>query len=477
MGIEWCNSYLKLVSLKKNGGDYKLHKLEQLAIPQFETEESSKILAQWVAQNFPKDSKISAYITIPESSVFLKEIEVPEAKEKELSEAVFWEVVSVASMPADQIVVQWRKISQAGNLVRVAAIAAKDEAVDYLLSVVKGAGLKVLGIEPSSLAFARLSPECQQKTTLLVIAEEEETNFVILKNGAPVFSNSIPEYLAGMKTKRRKLDREIVSSLATNAKKVIAFWEEKGEGKVQQVVITGRGIRYSGLASEINKIVHLPAGFGKLHKLEKVEIPPSSKIAIKQYLVPLGAAVKPTLEPEAEAPEVNLMPGKERLVLEKEGVQKAAENKTLIFSQISLCLVLLMIVAFVGVTLFKASLDREIAQTKLFVNNHPAQKLLPEVQAANKLISQTDLLMTNQKDMGEKLLKISQLIPPSLRLTTLGYTGTKGEDWKIAGVGDRETVLAFYEKLKADSGASQVTMPYSNLQKEKGGDFIINLIW
>lgn len=475
LGLKWSLNNFKLACLRQEGKRYRLEKLESLDVPTGNPEEASQILARWANDHLPKARKVRVVLTLPESVVFLKELELPKVSDKELSEAVFWEISSFASVSPQESIIQWQKLAEEEKTVRLVAMVVKEKAVVPLVSVIQKAGFRLQAIEPFSLSFARLCQTKLEKITLLVIAGEAETNFVILKKGIPVFSNSIPSPLLRMKTKRRRLNREVTTALATNAKKVISFWENKGEGKVQQVVITGEGIRYSGLATAINRLVHIPAVLGKIRKIPQLVTSAKPKAALERYLISIGAAVR--LFSEDQFQEVNFLPKKERKVLEKEKLQNEISRGVFLLAKITSVFLMINLFILTGLMFWQKSLDREIAQTKLFVNNHPAQKLIAEVQATNQLLSQVDWLMSNQKDTGERLRQIAQLTPANIRFASLELMGLKNEEWKISGFGDREAILAFYEKLKADSGAKQILMPYSNLQKEKEGSFKITVIW
>lgn len=475
LGLEWLNDQIKLACLKKNGDKYQLISLERLAFPANKPESASKILSEWIDKNLPQNSQVKAVVTLPESSIFLKELELPQAKNKQLTEAIFWEVSSIAPISPNQAVIQWKKISEEEETVHLGAMVAKSETVQDLSDIFKKANLQLLAIEPSSIAFTRLTRENLEKTTLLIVAEDPETNFVILKNGVPIFSNAVPIDLFGMKTKKRRMDQKVATALATNAKKVISYWEAKEKGKVEQVIVTGRGIRYSGLARKINHLVHLPAVFGKTRQLAKIDFSTQPKTKLNRYLIPLGAAVK--LLREEYLQETNLLPSKERKTLEKEKSQKMITKKIFAFAKVTLLFLLVNFSFLAGLKFWNTSLTKNISQTKIFVEHHPAQKLIQEIKAANQLLTQVDRLMTNQKDIGQRLRQISQLTPREVTFDSLELKIQPKEEWEISGIGDRDDILAFYEKLKIDSGAREVTMPYSNLQKEKEGEFTISLIW
>lgn len=475
LGLEWSDQFLKIACFKESGKKYRLHKLAQLPLPSNDPERVADALGQWAEKIFAAESQVDVVIAIPESSIFLKELELPKVKEKGISEAINWEISPMLPFSVDEAVVQWQKIAEKEKTIRVGVIAVKEQTVQPLASIVKKLGFRLQAIEPSSLGFLRCSSAKFDKNTLLVITEDWETNFVILKNGVPTFSSTAPISLSRMKTKRKNLNKEVTKDLAANAKKVILYWEGKEKEKIQQVLVTGSGIRYYGLAQAINSLVHLPTNIGRLKSFEKIKIATFSPTIINRYLIPIGAAIKSVLP--TQDTQINLLPKKEKTTLEKEKRQFQLGQRTLLFAQTTFVFLLIYLAALTGLRAWEFSINKDLNQTKLFVQNHPAQKLLPEIQNANLTISQVGWLLANQKNTGEKLRQIAKLVPANIQFNSLELKNIKEEEWQIAGVGDRQDILAFYKKLEVDSGAKQVSMPYSNLQKEKGADFKITVIW
>lgn len=476
LGIEWSASQIILAGLKKEGKLYKLFLIDRLPNTSSLPEEINPIIRQWVEKHFPKDSKISAVLTLPESSIFLKVLDLPKAKDKELSEAIFWEVSSLASNSPTEAIVQWKKISENEKTVRVAAMVTRNQVAEDILESLTGTDIKIVAIEPSSLAFSRIVKAKLEKVTLLVHAEDEETNFVVLNHGLPVFSSSSAIPLSGMKTNRRRLNQEIKASLATSAKQVMTFWEEKEKGGVEQIILTGEGVKYSGLAVSINRFAHIPALIGKIKTFLSFSPAHFSGEILSRYLIPLGAAVR-LIPTDGKVEELNLFPQAEKQKTEKEVVRQSRLEKIWVLNKVNLAFITTGLVLLVALRLLSFSYSKEIDQTKRFVDNHPAQKDIPQILATNNLLDKIDQLMLNQKDTGNRLRLIAQQTPINIRFTSLKLTSSPKEQWEIGGTGDRNDILAFYEKLGVDSGAKVVSMPYSNLQKEINTDFTILLTW
>ncbi len=96
LGLEWSPGNFKLACLRQEGKKYRLEKLESLPVSPNNPEVAGQVLAQWVNDNLPGAKDIKVVLTLPESAVFLKELELPKTSDKGLSEAVFWEVSSFA---------------------------------------------------------------------------------------------------------------------------------------------------------------------------------------------------------------------------------------------------------------------------------------------------------------------------------------------------------------------------------------------
>lgn len=475
LGIGWTANQITIACLKKvNKKEYRLFKLDKLTVSLDDPEEIGQMIRQWTEANLPPRSYPPVVLSIPESLTFLKELELPLAKDKELIEAIRWELSSAKSSLPPDIVIQWKKIETNEKIVRLSAIIIKEEQASYFSSIIENAGLPLAAIEPASFSFLRAAEINTDKAVLLINTEENETNLVIFDKGAPVFSTTASVGLLSAKNERRKLSGNVKSYLSSEAKKVLAYWKDKENKKIQQIIITGGGIRFSGLAKAVNQFAHIPATLGKNKKNENVKTNSYSKTILNRFLVPFGAALRLVSEKPSE--EINLLPDKERQAVEKEQKSSRFSQKLSLFSKVNLAILIIFLVFLVFLKLEHLSLIRQVKQTKIFVDNHPGQKYLPQVIAANDLLEQIEKLTTTQKDVSLKLRQISQLTPANLGFSSLKMTDLLKEQWEIQGTGTRTEILAFYEKLK-NSQASEVTMPYSNLNKEKDNFFKIIFTW
>jgi len=463
LGIEWSFSQLNIVCLKKTGkNSYRQLKSERLSISSEAFQSSAKALSDWIELNLPHNAKAAAVLSVPESMVFIKELELPVVKDKELAEAISWEMsYSDFGSPTNNIL-QWKKIASNEKTTKVAAFIIKKQQAENLLSLFKNLPVKLIAIEPTSVSLLRTLEINKDKETLLINVGKEETNFIIIKDGVPVFSSTTASQILPSKIQRRKLDSTVKNILTASAKQALLYWESKEKRKIQQIILFGEGLKYSGLAKAINQFAHIPTTIAK-----------GKKLSAYPFLVPLGAALR--LNNTNFLEEINLIPDQERQLVKKERSSSELTKKVFVFSTVNFAILICLLGFLFFLKFYSASLTREIDQTKLFVQNHPAQKAVTEINATNDLLNKLQLLSAKQDDVGEKLRQLGQLTPANIRFTSLKIVKAPEEQWEIQGIADRIDILAFYDKLK--NNRKTVTMPFSSLNKEKESLFKMVILW
>jgi Tfp pilus assembly PilM family ATPase len=472
LGFELTGSNLKITALKKLNKNYQLFKLDKINLLD-EGEKASEQLKEWVSRNLPNSEDVSAILALSESSLYLKELELPKVKNENIGEMIYWELGNLTPIPPGEAIYDWRVISSGSNTQKLLVMIAKNQYIENLLSFFRNAGIKIVAIEPSSVAFTRSSKADFSRTTLLSVVRESETDYVVLKTGVPVFATSTSVTLRGA---RRKLGKKVTQDLAADAKKILDYWEAREEQKIEQVLITGDlAFKYFGLALAINRFAKIPVGVARNKAFKNITISAFPHITLAKYLVPFGAAVRLTQKNIYEG--INLFPKKELEALNKHLAEKRLFTKLTTFSYINIAVLAIFLITFFSFKISQVQLNKKVQQAKQFVANHPANEYLKEVNDANTISQNVIGLSDNQKDEGEKLARISNLTVQNLTFTSVVLNVTDKEEWKIDGIGDRADILALYEKLEAESGASEVTMPYSNLDKASANEFSIIIKW
>ena len=473
LGIEWSDSKLRITGFKKSGGKHVLTILDTLELPAT-TDQIIDTLRKWKDKNIPKDSDVKTVLSIPESLIFLKDITLPKVKDSQLSETVYWEVFSKSgTLPTDSIL-QWKKISEKKNEVRVSAFVLKSETAEKYLLIFEQVGLPLTAIEPSGLSFSRIADDIKNNS-LLVNLQDEETNIILLENGVPVFSSSVAVDLTHTKSTKKRLSKDNLEKIVATAKKVISFWENQTSEKVENILLTSEGINYDGLVSEIKDALELDTKIAK-HIHEKLfSTGKHAEKDISPLLIAFGAARR--LFTTKHHPEVNLFPSVKMRIIEEDKRRVEKLSKLSLVVSTNIVLIVLLIASFAIVKLMNRAREGDIAQTNTFVKNHPGQAYTSKVTRTNSLLGRVNKLMMTQQDTGDRLRKISDMTPVGVQFTSIQMSSSPKEEWEISGIADRNDILAFYNKLKTDSGAKEVTMPYSNLQADVNSIFRIKLIW
>lgn len=476
LGLELSGSQLRIACFKKiEGKKYKLTFLDKLVVD-IKNAALPQLIREWLRKNWLIEGDVDAVLAIPESSIFLKEFELPKAEDKQITQMLRWELSKASPIPPDVAIYEWKRISEKDGLTRVLSLVVKSWEIEQIISLFEEAGIRIVAIEPSSLALTRVAKANFEKISLLLTVQEEESNLIILEKGTPVFSTSTSVLLEGMKRHKRRLKKEIVEDLAESTKKVISFWEAKGKGKIEQVVITGEvAYKYYGLAMAVNRFAHMPVFFAKNKKIADVLTSGISELILSRNLMAFGAGVRYFLKDDYR--EVNFLPQTKRSVLEKEKRQRQIINKSLLFGKINLVILITFFLLIGTLKIWDITLGKKISQTKLFVNNHPAQQIIPEINKTNQMLSNIITLVNEQRDTGERLRRISSLTPENVVFESLVFSLKENEEWKISGISNRKDILAFYEKLKMELGETRVEMPYSNLNKEADNKFEIIVVW
>jgi len=473
LGIEHTGSQLKIAAFKKDSKGYKLHRFDKLAYSGDSQKTRGELLA-WKKLNLPGQVEAQAVISIAESTLFLKELTLPKLSKKQITEGVYWELAGLTPFPKNDMVFDWKELEKVDKKTNILAFSARESAIDEIVNIFEEIGIKILAVEPSILSFERISSADFNVVSLLMTVEHEETNLLVLKKGMPVFTTSISTPIYGQKSGKRRLNNVVINDLAEQAYKTIEFWQAKNNDKVSQAIITGEiAEKYYGLAAAVNKLAKIPSLMASKKKLENMSFSKETNAMQLRYLIPIGAFFRIA---EGNGG-VNLLPKAKRQLVERANFEQKIRKNLLIFSLVNAVFITFTVIALIFLNLVNSSLLKTEAQKKISVKNHPAQNLISEVNDANKTAVIIDNLIRKQKDIGVRLDKIADLTPEAVSLTAIDFGQLENEEWKIKGVGDRNDILAYFEKLSGEANARNVNMPYSNLSKETDNEFEIIILW
>ncbi len=209
-GMEFGESSIKVFQLEKKGSLDKIRSFNSKEInPGYvengriiESEKLSEMIRQTIKGAGPKRINTKNVIcSIPESKVFLRTITIPCVREDESLEAVKWEIEAGIPLEIDKMYFDWQFLEQVDGKQNVLTVAVSREVVDDLVSMLESCGLLVCGLEMESIATTRsLIPKSTEKgkAYLMVDIGALKTSFIIIQEGIPCFTSSIPFSSRGM---------------------------------------------------------------------------------------------------------------------------------------------------------------------------------------------------------------------------------------------------------------------------------------
>ena len=161
-------------------------------------EKLSQVVRSVIKNAQPKKIKTKKVrCSLPESKSFLRLISMPPLNEKEMKEAIKWEIEANIPLSLDQVYYDWQVVEDAfggsKEKTRVLVLAASKKVVNRLLQVVDDAGLETVGIESESIALNRgLLEANNEKTVLTVHLGKTMTSFIFSVMNVSCFTASVP---------------------------------------------------------------------------------------------------------------------------------------------------------------------------------------------------------------------------------------------------------------------------------------------
>lgn len=199
IGIDLGSYSIKIARLKKSGHLYTLKGASCYKLPQKGSAGSpplSAYLSELMSAQKLKGKEAAAVISGP--TVTFRHLHLPMMPEKDLKEAVRWEIRKEVSIPANELSMDYvitSKERSSSNTISIIAFAARSGEVERLISLFRDAGVEIRVVEavPTALLFAfDLSAHWEDGVNygLLDIGEERST-IAVVKNRRLVFAREI----------------------------------------------------------------------------------------------------------------------------------------------------------------------------------------------------------------------------------------------------------------------------------------------
>jgi len=441
LGVQWENTSMRLALVRRaNSGKTTLLNVTTIPVASFK---------EWIREHIPHNATVTAVLTVPESHIILKELELPALKSSELAEAVHWELNDKSAIGAGSVTA-WQIVEKRADMLRVAAMIMKKAEVVSDVDFFADAGVELLAIEPSTISAGR-ALTIPDGTSVVLSLVGAEVSAVFVRARVPVFSSSFTIPLTDAAIHAKHFPRDASSSLVSQLKRIITYWNAKNT-PVARIIVTSEAATYSGLKSNIARGLSIP--------LE----------AAQADAAVIGAAKR-------VGGVVNFLPKENRVSLEKKAFGSYVRMRLWQFVKINAG-VLVCLAALSGfLWVSRIAYARNIVQTQRFVDNHPAQKYVAHITSVNSLAKDVATLLAGQEDIGARLRYLSSVTPSAVHFTSLKMVGGSKEEWAVTGTGERSDILAFYYKLTSDGQVREVTMPYTNFNSQTDSPFTVTIVW
>ncbi len=247
-GLDVGKTSLKIVQLSAEPKNKKILALGSLPSPLGElasgTEADLATYAQLI-KKLVKDFKISTNfvnISLPESKIFTRVIEMPAISDDELSSALKWEAEQYIPLALDEVNLDWQVLerpakSMSDSKMTVLLGAAPKTIIEKYVRLAEISGLTLVSLEPETIALSRSLISGPQKllTTIILDMGTEETNMVISRAGIMVFTRTLS-------TGGSAITRAIANNFgleflqAEEYKKTYGLEKEHFDGKLAEVI-------------------------------------------------------------------------------------------------------------------------------------------------------------------------------------------------------------------------------------------------
>ncbi|GBE16496.1 cell division protein FtsA [bacterium BMS3Abin15] len=228
--------------------------------------------------------------SLPETKAFLRIINIPRMKEKEVEGAIKWEIEANIPLPIDQVYYDWQLLDknfsrEDGNM-SVLIVAVSQDVVNQFTDIIEQAGLTAANMEIESIAQARslLDRKEKEKTTLVIDIGDRRTSFLISVDNIPCFTSSLPLSAGSLtdiisktlninieEAERRKIEhgigsaekndpvfravQPVLENLASEIEKSMDFYLSglKYSPSIDNIIICGGGARTKGIIDYLSK--------------------------------------------------------------------------------------------------------------------------------------------------------------------------------------------------------------------------------
>lgn len=243
-GLDIGRSFIKVAKVEVSGSKKVLSALAIVPTPaggiQSESPVDFKKLADGI-KSAVSNAKIEVEkcgVSLIESQVVTRLIQLPNLTDKELAAAINWEAEQYVPLPIKDVVLQYKIVNRpqsATDKMDVLLIAAPKRVVAKYLNIAKEAGLRVDALETESAALSRALTRSGDPTSIIVSMGALSTELVIVQAGNVMFTRSIASGGYNL-TKAIMAEFNLPQKQAEDYKHTYGILEDKLSGKVAAIL-------------------------------------------------------------------------------------------------------------------------------------------------------------------------------------------------------------------------------------------------
>lgn len=244
-GLDIGHNIVRIAEVKRfNENRAELRSITSMTVNEDILEDASEIAMKNLAENIKELKKQSGIgtnkcvIGIPEAPIFSRLITLPKAAEKNLEEAVSWELKPLIPVDVSEVDIAFidvdEKIISDQTYLDIFAVAAPKTLTERYKKLAKLAGLELLAIETKALAVTRIvdfNYGAEADNIMVFQFDSLTTDLVLAKDGIPVFTQSVSTGADSL-TKSISADYGIDEQQARQYRDTFGLDQTKGEGKI-----------------------------------------------------------------------------------------------------------------------------------------------------------------------------------------------------------------------------------------------------
>lgn len=201
-GLDIGTSAIRLVQLRGSGPVKALVKYALVPVDtkivlsdaKADQQKIAKIIQDLIAQS--KVTTKNVAVGLPSSRVFTTVVDIDKLSPAELEKTIQYQADTLIPTPIAESKIDWALLGDSPantGKVEVLLSSVTNEFIENKLDMLEGIGLNVIAFEPDAIALARAIVPADATTPQMVIdMGEHTTDLVILHNGSPKLTRSIP---------------------------------------------------------------------------------------------------------------------------------------------------------------------------------------------------------------------------------------------------------------------------------------------